>query len=155
MEWVLLPAGAFGQPYPVAYVPIWNFDHLGGPGTFGLEPVTLRGHGVGPVPVAQGLAVDITPTDVDFFQPHLDTAINFVAGYRVPADSPDPFFTAWRQMALQAGSVLLIAGSKDMPAGPALIDEDPNDVMARTQQALRTSHAALVPIGVPRRASLT
>jgi hypothetical protein len=58
-------------------------------------------------------------------------------------------------MALQAGSVLLIAGSKDMPAGPALIDEDPNDVMARTKEALRNSHAALVPIGVPRRASLT
>jgi hypothetical protein len=105
--------------------------------------------------VAQGLAVDITPTDVDFFQPHLDTAINFVAGYRVPAGGPDPFFTAWRRMALQAGSVLLIAGSKDMPAGPALIDEDPNDVMARTKEALRNSHAALVPIGVPRRASLT
>lgn len=154
MKWALLPAGAFGQPYPIAYVPVWNFDHLGGPGTFGLKPVTLRGHGIGPVPVAQDLAVDVTSTDVDFFQPHLDTAINFVAGYRVPAGGPDPFFTAWRQMALEAGRVLLIAGSKDMPAGPALIDQDPNDVMARTEEALRSSHAALVPIGVPRRASL-
>ena len=99
--------------------------------------------------------MDITSTDVDFFQPHLDTAINFVAGYHVPADSPDRFFTAWQQMALQAGKVLLIAGSKDMPAGPALIDEDPNDVMARIEEALRTSHTALVPIGVPRRTSLT
>lgn len=155
MEWVLLPAGAFGQPCPVAYVPIWNFDRLGGPGTFGLEPVTQRGHSIGLVPAAQGLAVDITSTDVDFFQPHLDTAINFVAGYRAPAGGPDRFFTAWRQMALLAGSVLLIAGSKDMPAGPALIDEDPNDVMARVEDALKTSHAALVPIGVPRYASLT
>lgn len=155
MEWALLPAGVFGQPYPVAYVPAWNFDHLGGPGTFGLESITLRGRGIGSVPVAQDLAVDVTSTDVDFFQPHLDTAINFVAGYRVPAGGPDPFFTAWRQMALQAGRVLLIAGSKDMPAGPALIDEDPDDVMARAEEALRTSHAALVPIGVPRHASIT
>ena len=152
MEWVLLPAGAFGQPYPAAYVPIWNFDHLGGPGTFGLEPVTLRGHRIGAVPVAHVLAADITTTDVDFLQPHLDNAINFVAGYHAP---PDGFFTAWRQMALQAGSVLLITGSKDMPAGPALIQEDPSKVIARTEAALRTSHAALVPIGVPRRASLT
>ncbi len=155
MKWVLLPAGAFGQPYPVAYVPIWNFDHLGGPGTFGLEPVTVRGHCIGPVPVAQDLAVDVTSTDVDFFQPHLDTAVNFVAGYRDPVGGLGPFFTAWRQTALRAGRVLLIAGSKDMPAGPALIDEDPNDVTARTEEALRNSHAALVPIGVPRRASLT
>jgi hypothetical protein len=157
MEWALLPAGAFGQPYPIAYVPAWNFDHLGGPETFGLEPVTLRGHGLalGPVPGARNLAVDVTSTDVDFFQPHLDTAINFVTGYRVHAGSPDPFFTAWRQMALQAGQVLMITGSKDLPAGPALIDEDPDDVMARTEEALRTSHAALVPIGVPRHASLT
>jgi len=154
MEWVLFPAGTFGQPYPIAYVPAWNFDHLGGPETFGLEPVTLRGHGISPVPVVRDLAVDVTSTDVDFFQPHLDTAINFVAGYRVPADGPDPLFTAWQQTALQAGSVLLIAGSKDMPAGRALINEDPNDVMARAEEALRTSRAALVPIGVPRRASL-
>jgi hypothetical protein len=42
-----------------------------------------------------------------------------------------------------------------MPAGPALIDEDPNDVMARAGEALRASHAALVPIGVPQHASLT
>jgi hypothetical protein len=155
MEWVLFPAQTFGQPYPIAYVPVWNFDHLGGPGTFGLEPVTLRGHSIGPVPVAHDLAVDVTSTDVDFFQPHLDTAINFVAGYHVPADSPDPLFPAWRQMTLQAGKVLLIAGSKDMPAGPALIDEDPHDVMARAEEALRASHAALVHIGVPRRASMT
>lgn len=154
MEWALLPAGVFGQPYPVAYVPLWNFDHLGGPGAFGLEPVTLRGHRLGPVPVAQGLAADITATDVDFFQPHLDTAINFVTGYRVPGGSPDSSFSAWRQMALQAGSVLLIAGRKDMPAGPALIDQDPQDVAARVKEALLTAHAALAPIGVPRRASL-
>lgn len=155
MEWVLLPAGACGQPFPIAYVPVWNFDHCGGPETFGLKPVTLRGHSIGPVSVAQDLAVDVTSTDVDFFQPHLDTAINFVAGYRVPTGDPDPSFTAWRQMALRAGRVLLIAGSKDMPAGPALIDQDPNDVMARAESALLTSRAALVPIGVPRRASLS
>lgn len=155
MEWVLFPAGTFGQPYPIAYVPVWNFDHLGGPETFGLKPVTLRGHDIGPVSVAQDLAVDVTSTDVDFFQPHLDSAINFVTGYHVPVNSPDPLFTAWRQMALQAGRVLLIAGSKDMPAGPALIDENPNDVMARADEALRASQAALVPIGVPQHASLT
>jgi hypothetical protein len=154
-EWVLFAAGAFGQPYPVAYVPAWNFDHLGGPGTFGLEPLTLHGHWIGGVPVAHGLAVDITSTDVDFFQPHLDTAINFVTGYRVPARDPDPSFTAWRQMALQAGSVLLIAGSKDMPAGQVLIDSDLSDVVARAEEALGTSHAALVPVGVPRHAPLT
>jgi hypothetical protein len=151
MDWVLLQAGAFGQPYPVAYIPVWNFDHLGGPGTFGLEPVILRDHRIGHVPTAKDLAVDVTRTDVDFFQPHLDTAINFVAGYR--ADSPDPYFAAWRQMALQGGRVLLIAGSKDMPAGPALIDDDPHDVMGRAEKALRTSYAALVPVGVPRRPS--
>ncbi|WP_433464157.1 hypothetical protein [Spirillospora sp. CA-128828] len=155
MDWVLLPAGTFGQPYPIAYVPAWNFDHLGGPETFGLEPVTLHSHGMGPVPAAHDLAVDVTSTDVDFFQPHLDTAINFVAGYRVPAGQPDPPFNAWQQRALQSGKVLLITGSKDIPAGPALINEDPNDVMARVKEALCTSHAALVPIGVPRRASLT
>ena len=59
MEWVLFPAGTFGQPYPIAYVPVWNFDHLGGPETFGLKPVTLRGHDIGPVSVAQDLAVDM------------------------------------------------------------------------------------------------
>jgi hypothetical protein len=155
MDWVLLPAGAFGQPYPVAYVPLWNFDHLGGPATFGLEPVTLRADILGPVPMAQGLAVDITSTDVDFFQPHLDTAVNFVTGYRVPAGAPDPFFTAWRRSALQAGTVLLIAGNKDMPAGPTLINDNPADVVARVEDALRHSQAALVPVGVPRHASLT
>lgn len=153
MEWALLPAGAFGQPYPIAYVPSWNFDHLGGPETFGLVPIRL--HGLSQVPRARDLAVDVTSTDVDFFQPHLDTAINFVAGYRVPAGRPDAMFTAWQNAALQTGRVLLIAGSKHMPAGPALLDEDPNDVMARAAEALRTSHAALVPIGVPRHASLT
>ena len=65
------------EPYPIAYVPLRGFDHQGGPGTFALKPVTLRGHGIGPVPVAQDLAVDVTSTDVDFFQPHLDTAINY------------------------------------------------------------------------------
>lgn len=154
MEWVLLPAGAFVQPNPVAYVPAWNFDHLGGPERFGLQPVTLHGHCMSPVPVARDLAVDITSTDVDFFQPHLDTSINFVTGYRVPGGDPGPSFTAWRQMALQSGRVLLIAGSKDMPAGPDLIDKDPSDILARAEEALRTSRAALVPIGVPRHASL-
>jgi hypothetical protein len=150
LNWVLFPAGTFGQPYAVAYVPIWNFDHLGGPAAFGLEPVTLRSQGLGPVPAAQNLAVDVTSTDVDFFQPELDKDINLVAGYRVPGGRPDAHFTAWRQMAMQAGRVLLLAGSKDMPAGKALLDEDPNDVMKRVMEALRASHAALVPIGVPR-----
>lgn len=155
LEWALLPAGTFGQPYPTAYVPAWNFDHLGGPETFGLEPITLHGYDIDPACAAHDLAVDITSTDVDFFQPHLDKDINFVAGYHNPADERSSFFTTWRQAALQAGGVLLITGSRDMPAGPALIDEDPSEVMARVQEALRTSYAALVPIGVPRHASLT
>jgi len=71
--------------------------------------------------VAQDLAVDVTSTDVGFFQPHLDTAINFVAGYRIPAGGPDPFFAAWRQMALEAGRVLLIAGSKGHARRPSPI----------------------------------
>ena len=155
MDWVLLPSGALGQPYPVAYVPLWNFDHLGGPATFGLEPVTLRADILGPVPMAQGLAVDITSTDVDFFQPRLDTAVNFVTGYRVPGGAPDPFFAGWRRTALQAGAVLLIAGNKDLPAGPTLINDNPADVVARVEDALRHSQAALVPVGVPRHATLT
>ena len=97
------------QPCPIAYVPVWNFDHLGGPGNVRAETrhTARPWHRPGSVPVAQDRAVDVTSTGVDFFQPHLDTAINFVAGYRVPPAVPDPFFTAWRQMALEAGRVLL------------------------------------------------
>ena len=98
MNWVLLPPGIFHQPYPVAYVPAWHFFPFGGTEAFGLVPVKSSSAGIAAVGMARNLAVNITRTDVDFFQPHLDNDINFVAGYRVPGGRPTSGFTAWRQL---------------------------------------------------------
>ncbi|MEV4753422.1 hypothetical protein AB0K21_44365 [Streptosporangium sp. NPDC049248] len=152
MSWVLLPAGIFGQPLPLAYMPQFNFTHLGGPETFGFVQTPER---FADVPTALGLAADVTPTDVDLFQPHLDEGLNFVGGYRVSAGATDPGYTAWRKDAHAHGRILVITGHQDFPAGPEFLHDKPQDVVERARQVVRSSYAATVLVSeTPRRPPL-
>ncbi|MEV4091273.1 hypothetical protein [Streptosporangium saharense] len=149
MSWVLLPAGIFGQPLPLAYMPQFNFTHLGGPEAFGFVRTPEQ---FADVPPALGLAAEVTLTDVDLFQPHLDEGLNFVGGYRVPDGATDPGYTAWRKTAHAHGRILVITGHQDFPAGPEFRHDHPQVVVERARQVVRSSYAATVLVSeTPRR----
>ncbi|MEU8104491.1 hypothetical protein AB0C18_12305 [Nonomuraea muscovyensis] len=140
MNWVLLPAGIFGQPLPLAYVPQFSFTRLGGPEAFGFVPAPDR---FADVPIAVGLAADVTLTDVDLFQPHLDEGLDFVGGYR---PTRDPLYRDWHAAAHSNGRILVITGHQDLPAGPAHRHDDPRDLMERVHRVVKESFVAIVPV---------
>lgn len=151
LTWVMLPAGALGQPLPVAYVPQFNFAPHGGPETLGFIPTPGSYAAIPTTPLLVGTA---TATDFDLLHPHLDDQLNFVAGYRTSAEYADGF-TAWQQAAHAHGRVLVITGHRDLPAGPEIADRDPHTLAEQIQQALRDSYAAIVPLSpTPRRRHL-
>ncbi|MET9340302.1 hypothetical protein [Nonomuraea sp. NPDC003804] len=148
MDWALLPAGIFGQPLPLAYVPQFNFTRLGGPEAFGFVPAPDH---IADVPIAIGLAADVTRTDVDLFQPHLDEGLDFVAGYRAIGGQ---MYDAWHAAAHTSGQILVITGHQDFPAGPEHRYDNLRDLMERLFQVVKDSYAAIVPLSkTPRYAS--
>jgi hypothetical protein len=141
LNWVLFPAGVFGIPFPVAYMPLWSLSMHGGPEVFGFERLNSGSIGARAV----GMVANITETDLDFMRPmESDPQISFIAGYRdAAAGSPHSQFTAWRDSAIQCGGVVAIAGPREMPStvGP----NSGNNALA--WEAIHDSWGALVPLG--------
>ncbi|SNT61948.1 hypothetical protein SAMN05216276_108626 [Streptosporangium subroseum] len=151
-SWVLLPAGTFGQPLPVAYMPQLNFTRLGGPEAFGFVRTPER---LADIPIAVGVTAEVTPTDVDLVQPHLDDSLNFVGGYRAPGGATDLRYAAWHAAAHTHGQILVITGHQDFPAGHKIRHDTPEDVDKRVLQVMGASYAATVSVSdTPRRAPL-
>ncbi|MFL4907338.1 hypothetical protein ACJ6WF_30085 [Streptomyces sp. MMS24-I2-30] len=140
LNWVLFPAGAFGIPFPVAYMPLWNLAVHGGPEVFGFERLDSGFIGA----QAAGMVAEVTETDLDLLRPaESDPQISFIAGYRDDAaSSTHSQFSQWRNSAIQCGGIVAIAGPREMPSvvGPS----SGNNALA--WEIIHDSWGALVPL---------
>ncbi|MER7023472.1 MULTISPECIES: hypothetical protein [Streptomyces] len=118
VNWTLLPRGAFGMPFPVAYVPMWNFLPHGGPQSFGFSQFNSDGY----LPTARGLVANLTATDLDLDRPDESSyADQGVAGYRNGGSSRErQFFESWASDIRRAGGLVVMVGIREMPAGPGI-----------------------------------
>lgn len=141
LNWVLFPAGVFGIPFPVAYMPLWSLSMHGGPGVFGFERLNSGFIGA----QATGIVANITEADLDFMRPaEGDPQISFIAGYRDDATgSPRSRFTEWRNSAIRCGGVAAIAGPREMPSTVGV--NSGNNALA--WEVLHDSWGAIVPLG--------
>ncbi|MFF9309520.1 hypothetical protein ACF1BS_01250 [Streptomyces sp. NPDC014748] len=141
LKWVLFPAGVFGIPFPVAYMPLWNLEVHGGPEAFGFERLDSDSIGAR----ATGMVAELTDSDLDLMRPtESDPQISFIAGYRDnSAGSIDSQFAKWRISALKSGGIVVIAGPREMPS--VIGAGSGNNELA--WKAVRDSWGALVPLG--------
>jgi hypothetical protein len=126
LDWVLFPPGAFGLGVPLAYVPLWEFNRHGGPQEFGFTRLNRRVF----LPFADGLAANITATDLDLVRPGTDEPTDrYVTGYRAGEESSDrQFFETWRQAVLASGGLAVMTGNREMP--PVLGASNEQDQLA-------------------------
>ncbi|MCX4812502.1 hypothetical protein OG601_18010 [Streptomyces sp. NBC_01239] len=141
LKWVLFPAGVFGIPLPVAYMPLWNLELHGGPEVFGFERLNVGSIGA----QAVGMVANIAEADLDLERPtETDPQISFIAGYRDgSAGSPDSPFLPWRESAIRCGGIVAIAGPREMPT--IVGSGSGNNALA--WEILHDSWGAVVPLG--------
>jgi hypothetical protein len=140
LNWALFQPAAFGVPWPVAYVPQWNFTPYGGPQALGFTPP------IGPPPpegrhvsihATTKLIAVVTGTDLDLHRTNQDPDISYITGYHDM--NRDGFFTAWQQAAHAYGQILIITGEQEMPC-------EPGTTVAQAQQVLSDSWTAIVTV---------
>lgn len=143
LDWILFPPGAFDQPFPLAFVPQWEFNAHGGPEPFGF--VRLSDSNL--PPLAQGLVARLTDTDLDLFRDDdPDQHSGFVCGYHAGDEPRDrAAFDAWRQAACACGGLVVMAGNRPMPAVLGASAEQDEQV----NRAAASSWVAKVPLTDP------
>jgi hypothetical protein len=141
LMWVLLREGAFGLDLPpLAYVPLLNLKPAGGPQVLGFTSLAQLGRETMAIPVSTQLAARITDLDLDLVRP-ADPA-GFVAGYRTPGRSDDPYFPGFREAAARYGQILVITGSRD------LLPDGEKTSPAHVAEVIASSHGAIVPLDI-------
>ena len=132
LDWTLFPAGAFGLDVPMAYVPLWAFMPHGGPEEFGFTQLNRRIE----LPTAEGMTAVLTATDLDLIRPDAGKPDRLITGYQF-GEGPDNerFAETWRQSVQAAGGLVVMTGSREMPAALGASQEQDQlayDVMSQS-----------------------
>lgn len=134
VNWVLFAEGSFGLPRPFAYVPSWHFKAFGGPEAFGFTAMSPNQQRPVALPIAMGLAADLTLTDFDLIRPDTDKDLGLVTGYY--AGRGDRQFTAWQAAVLRHQNVMVLTGRREITCGPGAQPEEALAVLLESQVAM-------------------